>query len=116
MKNLKNIIKSKKTWAVAAVCVCVIGWAAMRPDPVVVAIEREDSISILEKLDNGTIHSFYDDGDARYYLANGAMAWDYTVHYRNRSDEPLPVALDEGHITLEDLDRFDIEYVVRYKD
>lgn len=116
MKKFKEIIKNKKFWLVAATCVCVIGFSAMRSDPVVVAIDREDSIGILEKLDNGTIHSFYDDEDARYYLADGAMAWDYTVHCRNRSDEPLPLALDEGHITLEDLDRFDIEYVVRYKD
>ena len=79
------------------------------------SIDYEKSEALLS-WDRGTIEAFYEDEDAWYYLADGREPWDMTVHYENRTDEPLPAAMEEGRVTLEDLDEFDIDYVVREKD
>jgi hypothetical protein len=116
MKKLKEIIKSmtiwQKIWIVAAIAICISGCVFLNADPIVVSIEQNESIEVPHP---GKVYSFYDDGEARYYLASGELPWDVTVHYLNQGEETLVEAINTGHITLDDLDRFGIEYLVKYK-
>ena len=96
----------KNSGTLLAVCFIAIILLALCSGPIVLSIEQEGNGN------SGTegVYTFYKDEYARYYLADGGHPFDVRVIYLNKSSELLGDALREGHITLEDLERFDIDY------
>ena len=81
----------------------------------------ENSYRILEIVDLSNKYScaqvlekIYEDSQNEYYF--GSMKSDFvTVKYENMGQEKIKSALNKGHITLEDLENFNIDYVTKPK-
>lgn len=117
MEKLLLIVTNKRIWVLGLACLCLIGLILACADPIVIDI-REEGTEFVGGKEPGKIFSFYYDefDGAWYYLTSGDLPYDVTVVYLNNRKETLIEALDEGHITIDDLDRFDIDYVVKYVD
>lgn len=82
----------------------------------------EQSYRILEIVDLSSKYScaqalekIYEDSNNEYYFSS-IKSYYITVKYENMGEEKIKSALNKGHITLEDLKDFNIEYVTRPKE
>lgn len=98
----------KKSHAIILVCLCAAALILMVSDPIVVSVESPEVYYATQKC--VFPFSLDDDSDVRYYLKDGCDPLWVTVYYLNREPERLSEALEKGHITLDDLEGFDIEY------
>lgn len=81
----------------------------------------EQSYRVLEIVDLSSKYScaqslekIYEDSKNEYYLSC-IKSYYITVKYENMREEKIKSALNKGHITLEDLKKFNIEYVTKPK-
>lgn len=63
----------------------------------------------------GVYHSFWSyDRDERYIICDASDPREVTVVYLNRKSENLVDAIQKGHIEIDELMRFDIDFAIRY--
>lgn len=81
----------------------------------------EQSYRVLEIVDLSNKYScaqalekIYEDSENEYYFSS-IKSYYITVKYENLGEEKIKTALNKGHITLEDLRSFNIEYVTKPK-
>ncbi|MBQ8044279.1 MAG: DUF3221 domain-containing protein [Clostridia bacterium] len=60
------------------------------------------------------LEKIYEDSKNEYYFSSIKSNY-ITVKYENMGEEKIKSALNKGHITLEDLDDFNIDYIVKSK-
>lgn len=116
MKEIAQIVKQEYrkfvtehrilTTVIAIALVVLVIMSMM--DPVVLSIKDNSG-----HIRSGTGWEFYEDSYARYYMYDPTNT---TVIYLNRAPEDIETALDNGHITLDDLDEQGIAYYVKPKD
>ena len=58
---------------------------------------------------------FFEDGDNEYYFS-GIYSHYVIVHYEDGSQEGIVTALNAGRATIADLDKFEVDYIVRALD
>lgn len=82
----------------------------------------EQSYRVLEIVDLSNKYScaqalekIYEDSENEYYFSS-IKSYYITVKYENMGEEKIKSALNKGHITLEDLRSFNIEYVTKPKE
>lgn len=82
----------------------------------------EQSYRILEIVDLSSKYScpqalekIYEDSENEYYFSS-IKSYYITVKYENMGEEKIRSALNKGHITLEDLKDFNIEYITKPKE
>lgn len=83
--------------------------------------QPEQSYKILEITDLSNKYScaqalekIYEDSKNEYYFSSIKSNY-ITIKYENMGEEKIKSALNKGHITLEDLDDFNIDYIVKSK-
>ena len=81
----------------------------------------EQSYRVLEIVDLSNKYScaqalekIYEDSNNEYYFSS-IKSYYITVRYENMGEEKIKSALNKGHITLEDLRGFNIDYITRPK-
>ena len=82
----------------------------------------EQSYRVLEIVDLSSKYScaqalekIYEDSKNEYYFSS-IKSYYITVKYENMGEEKIKTALNKGHITLEDLRGFNIEYITKPKE
>jgi len=58
---------------------------------------------------------FFEDGNNEYYFS-GIYSHYVIVHYEDGSQEDIVIALNAGRATIADLDKFEVDYIVRALD
>lgn len=81
----------------------------------------EQSYKVLEIVDLSNKYScaqalekIYEDSKNEYYFSS-IKSYYITVRYENMGEEKIVSALNKGHITLEDLEDFNIDYIIKSK-
>ena len=79
-------------------------------NPIVLSIEYSEGAydNYVENRTYGM--SFYTTESGTFYTTHGISAWSIEVNYLFAPSENLWKAFDNGHITIEDLDRLDFDY------
>ena len=97
----------KKALAVLLILACVLGLAACNGKPIIVSIEDTSKDSDLLFL--AVIEPFYEDENNVYYFPYPISSLVIVTYLDGYSEGIIP-ALESGRATIEDLDRFGIEY------
>ena len=79
-------------------------------NPIVLSISYDDDAydNYVEQREYGC--SFYTTDSGTFYTTHGAHAFSIKVNYLLSPSEDLYEAFENGHITIEDLDRLDFDY------
>lgn len=79
-------------------------------NPIVLSISYDDDAydDYVEQREYGC--SFYTTDSGTFYTTHGAHAFSIKVNYLLSPSEDLYEAFENGHITIEDLDRLDFDY------
>ncbi|MBR0443002.1 MAG: hypothetical protein IIX15_01550 [Clostridia bacterium] len=67
-------------------------------------------ISFSEGVDYPSALEVFWEDDEYEYVFGAIMAWDCTVYYSDGTSENLIDALKSGHVTVEDLNDFEVDY------
>ena len=100
----------KKPWVIVLICVCVISMFVFCGKPIVLTVRHDGSTVVYSSNPGGVLIFSLDKHGVQYYLADGSDPDNYDVFYLNREPESLLDALQEGHIDMDDLERFGLEY------
>lgn len=107
-ENTSTKISTRTIVTIIAVVLflCIVVICIEEINPIVLSIEYDKDCCFNDE----GVYTFYADKHGSYYLADGALPFSVTVYYLFGDPETLTTALQKGHITLDDLNRFDIEY------
>lgn len=103
-------VNIRKSLIVIVACILIFALILEYTPPIVLAIRMDPSVN--ENLPVEHNYTFYREGNYMYCLKDGSNPFEVTVVYLNRSNENIIEAMASGRITVEDLDRFNVNYAI----
>lgn len=83
--------------------------AQKSPNPIAKIVDRTKTEGLPYDM---ALEKFFEDGENEYYFS-GIYSHYVIVHYADGSQEGIVTALNAGRATIADLDRFEVDYMVK---